>query len=131
MDQGGIYEDGTPDKIFNDPEKELTRRFVRNLRVLEFDIDNEDEYDSIAYDNETDRYCMKNDIPARLKYRIRLAIEEIVQQQLLPHGACFPIHISVEYSATDGAAVVTISYGGAEFDPADGDNQLSYLLNER
>lgn len=35
MDQGIIYEDGTPDRIFDDPEKELTRRFIRNLRELE------------------------------------------------------------------------------------------------
>ena len=28
MDEGGIYEDGTPDEIFDNPKKELTRRFI-------------------------------------------------------------------------------------------------------
>ena len=29
MDQGGIYEEGTPEQIFESPAKELTRRFIR------------------------------------------------------------------------------------------------------
>ena len=32
MDHGVIVEDGTPDKIFNDPEKEETRRFLSYYR---------------------------------------------------------------------------------------------------
>ena len=35
MDQGGIYEDGTPEQIFDDPQKERTRKFIRRLACLE------------------------------------------------------------------------------------------------
>ena len=130
MDQGGIYEDGTPDQIFDDPKNELTRRFIRNLKALEISTDGM-EYDCVHAGSEIERYCLRNDIPPRTKYFIRLAIEEIVQQQLLPHGSCFPIRIVVEYSAAEQAATVKISYGGAGFDIADGDNQLSYDLIKR
>ena len=125
MDQGGIYEDGTPDQIFDSPERELTRRFVRKLRVLELFIENA-KYDYISADKEIDIYCLKNNIPARTKYRIRLTMEEIVQQLLLPQGDILPVRILVEYSGEEEKTTVTISYSGAGFDPADGENKLAY-----
>lgn len=125
MDQGGIYEDGTPDQIFDDPQKELTKRFIRRLKALEFDIDGPD-YDFISLSAEIERYCHHNDIPARIKYRIMLAVEEIVQQILLPEGGAYPVRVIIEYSASEKGAMVTVSYGGGTFDPSMGENQLSY-----
>ena len=37
MDQGVIFEDGTPKQVFDHPLKEQTRRFIRKLKVLEFE----------------------------------------------------------------------------------------------
>lgn len=34
MDDGGVYEDGTPEEIFDNPKKERTIRFIRQLKVL-------------------------------------------------------------------------------------------------
>ena len=42
MDEGGIYEDGTPEQIFEHPQREKTRRFVRRLMVLELNIESRD-----------------------------------------------------------------------------------------
>lgn len=125
MDQGGIYEEGSPEQIFDRPEKELTRRFIRKLKVHEYDIASR-EFDFVAAGDDIDRYCIENAIPPEVKYRIRLAAEEIVQQILLPAGDYFPIHMAIEYSAAELTATVTVSYGGGRFDPADGKNQFSY-----
>lgn len=38
MDQGGIYEEGTPEQIFKNPQKERTRKFIRRLVSLEMDV---------------------------------------------------------------------------------------------
>ena len=38
MDQGGIYEEGTPEEIFDNPKRELTKKFVKKLLSLEFEI---------------------------------------------------------------------------------------------
>lgn len=127
MDQGGIYEDGTPQQIFDAPEKELTRRFIRRLKVLELVIKDR-EFDFVEAGSEISRYCMKNDITARIKYRIRLAIEELVQQMLMPYDETFPIRITVEYSSDDDTATVTVSYSGDRFDPSEGENQMSYIM---
>ena len=127
MDQGGIYEDGSPEQIFERPEKELTRRFIRKLKVHEFDIANR-EFGFAAENDSLNRYCIENEIPSKIKYKIILVVEEIVQQMLFPEGDYFPIHIAVEYSAADLTATVTVTYGGDRFDPAEGKNQLSYNM---
>jgi polar amino acid transport system ATP-binding protein len=127
MDDGGIYEDGSPEQIFDDPQKELTRRFIRRLKVLEFMIEDK-EFDFFAAGGELDRYCMQHDIPTRTKYRIRLTIEEMVQQILMPRDGVYPIRVTAEFSAEEETSTVSISYGGGRFDPADGDNDLSYNM---
>ena len=127
MDGGGIYEDGPPAQIFDNPQKELTRRFIRKLKVLEIIIDSRD-YDFLGAGSEIDRYCLQNDIPPRTKYRIRLAFEELVQQILLPVLTEPRIQFTVEYAETEQKAELTVLYNGAPFDPADSDNTLSYTM---
>ena len=127
MDQGGIHEDGTPEQIFDHPQKELTQRFIRKLRVLELFVDSRD-YDFIGAGLEISRFCIQHDIPPRMKYRIRLAFEELVQQMLLPVLDRSPIQVTAEYSEEEKRATVTAAYGGERFDPAEGENRFSYTV---
>ena len=127
MDQGGIYEDGTPEQIFDAPRGDRTRQFIRRLKVLEFDIDCQD-YDFIRAGTEIDHYCRNNFIPSDIRYRIRLAFEELVQQMLWCVLAEEPCHVTVEYAEEKERAVVTVRYAGKKFDPAESGNTLSYNL---
>lgn len=127
MDMGGIYEDGTPEQIFEHPERELTKRFIHKLKVLEFLIESID-FDFAGAGTEIDRYCLKNDVEARTKYRIRLAFEELVLQMLRQTLEETPIKLTIEYSEKEDKTVVTASYGGARFNPEDSDNSLSYTV---
>ena len=130
MDEGGIYEDGTPEQIFDHPEKELTRRFIKKLKVLELTIDSRD-FDFLGAGSEIDRYCMQNDIPSRTKYRVRLAFEELVQQMLQPILGIVPVRVTAEYAEAEQEATVTVAYGGERFDPSEGENELSYRILSR
>ena len=125
MDGGEICEDGTPEQIFDHPQNDRTRRFIRQLKVLELLIDSR-EYDFIGAGGEIDRFCLLNEIPPRTKYRIRLAFEELAQQLLLPVLAHTPVRVTAEYSPAEEQATVTAAYGGDRFDPAAGENALSY-----
>ena len=127
MDQGGIYEDGPPEQIFDAPQRERTRQFIRRLKVLELTVDGT-EYDFIEAGAAIDRYCQTNMIPARIKYRIRLAFEELTQQLLWPVLPETPLTFTVEYAEAERSATVTARYGGTRFDPAEGDNALSYKV---
>ena len=127
MDQGDIYEDGPPEQIFDAPQRELTRRFIQKLKVLELHVDSR-EYDFPGAGSEIDRYCMQNDIPPRTKYRIRLAFEELVQQMLPSVLEKTPIHVTVEYAPAEESTTVTASYGGERFDPAEGEAEFSFSV---
>ena len=127
MDQGGIYEDGTPEQIFDNPQKELTRRFIRRLKMLEIDVDSKD-FDFFGAGSQIDKYCIQNDIPPRTRYLIRLTFEELIQQILLPTLTEPRIKFTAGYSEQNKTADITVLYNGDVFDPANSENTLSYTL---
>ena len=124
MDEGGIYEDGTPEQIFDHPQRENTRRFIRKLKVLELNIENKD-YDFLGMAGEIEQYCNKNQIPYKTAHRVRLAFEELVQQMLIPALASPDIQAVIEYSEAEESAVLTVRYGGPSFDVTKQGNELS------
>ncbi len=118
MDEGGIYEDGTPEQIFECPRRENTRRFVYRLKVLELDIRNRD-CDFQGMQGQIEAYGHKNQIPPRLIHRIQLVFEELIQKILLPQmtlSASPRIHIVMEYAETDEKAVMTVETNDPQFD---------------
>lgn len=127
MDQGGIYDDDTPEVIFDDPQKERTRRFIHQLKVLEMVIESH-TYDYLGDGAEIDRYCSKNQIPPKTAVRIRLAIEELVNQILLPTLSDPKINVLVEYNEKEDKTAVDVKYNGPAFDPQDTDNELSLSI---
>lgn len=58
MDQGVIYEEGTPEDIFENPHRERTRVFVNSIRDFRYDIHSED-YDLYAFEAELRSFCNK------------------------------------------------------------------------
>ena len=113
MDEGGIYEDGTPDQIFDNPQREKTRRFVRRLKVLELNIESRD-YDFLGVSEEIIRYCGRNQIPAKQANRIRVTFEELVQQMLMPVLEKPRIQAVIEYAEADGQARMTVRWNGPQ-----------------
>ena len=127
MDEGGIYEEGTPEEIFEDPKREKTRRFIKRLRVLEFTVESRD-FDFVGAGSEIERYCMENDVSTASRERVRLAVEELVQQILLPALSEICINVLIEHSAQDGHTAVTVTYSGARFDPEESGNEISLAV---
>ena len=128
MDQGGIYEDGTPEQIFDDPQKERTRQFIRHLKVLEYPITSRD-FDFIGFNSQIEEFGRKHRISQRSIYNIQAFIEEMCVQIILPQlQDPFEMLVTIEYSEEHDDADVIIRYGGEAFDPTKTDNDLSLLL---
>ena len=127
MDKGGICEDGTPEQIFENPIQEETRRFIKQLKVLELIVDN-NNFDFIGANSTIEQYCIQNDVSPRVKYRISLSFEELVQRILSSHANTYPIKFVVEHKEDEEKARITITYNGDKFDPADTDDKLSYQI---
>ena len=126
MDEGSIYEEGTPEQIFEHPQRENTRRFVRRLKVLELNIESRD-YDFLGVQSQINIYCNKNQISPKLAYHIQLVFEEAMQL-LVPRLEKPVIHAVMEYSEANEQAEWLIRYGGERYDITAGDDLSSALL---
>ncbi len=126
MDEGGIYEDGTPNEIFDKPSKDKTRRFINRLKVLEMDINSKD-YDYIGMINNILIYGQKNQIPSGLIRKLQLVFEEITQE--LTRNDMHPkINIVSEYSQKDESVTMVIKYGGYAYDPVNEGDEIAMSI---
>ncbi len=83
MDQGGIYEEGAPEKIFEHPEKERTRRFIKQISSLRLELEaGNTDFLSIIY--ELHQYCEKCMASIRTATHIDLFFEEFLFNTVLP-----------------------------------------------
>ena len=124
MDEGGIYEDGSPKQIFDSPKRDKTRRFIQRLKVLEIKI-NKKDYDFPATVSSIENYCQKNLVAGRICNRLQLAFEELVQQILLPRLENPDINIAIEYSEEKNESVMSINHGLKGFNPLETADELS------
>ncbi len=124
MDEGGIYEDGPPEQVFDHPLREKTRQFVHRLKVLELNIENRD-YDFPGMLGEIERYCSKNQLGLKLSSHIRLAFEELVHQQLIPALALPRVRVVAECPESGEDAVMTVCYNGPQRDLTQNGDELS------
>jgi len=75
MDQGGIYEDGSPEQIFHDPQKIRTRRFIYNQNNLEIEVDPE-TFVLEPIVKLIEDFALKHEIGFRRLQRLELVFEE-------------------------------------------------------
>ena len=115
MDEGGIYEEGSPEQIFDHPEKDKTRRFVMGLRSLDLIIENE-SFDFPGMQGRIEAYCIKNQVPYRMTLNVQLAFEELVRQNLINLPGHGRIHVSVVFSGDDSKLELLIGYSGEKYD---------------
>ena len=129
LDQGGIYEDGTPEQIFDNPQKELTRRFIRHIKVFAEKI-GKNNSDFVGIVSNIQRYGYTNLLPPKLLYRIQIVFEELVRQIILPAKNLREIMLTIEYDEKNEKADMEIKFSGLHFDPHNTDNSLSWKIIE-
>jgi polar amino acid transport system ATP-binding protein len=131
MDEGGVYEDGTPEQIFDNPQKERTRQFVRHLKVLEYPITSKN-FDFIGFNTQIEEFGRKHRMSQRTIYNLQAYVEEMCVQIILSHlQDPFEMLVTIEYSEEKNDADVIIRFGGEAFDPLQTDNEISLLLAKK
>jgi polar amino acid transport system ATP-binding protein len=93
MDQGGIYESGTPEQIFEHPQKELTKTFIFNIRNFNFEAESPD-FDRVAMLAGIENFCFRQGIEAYRAEKIRLIAEELAVNIVSPKTEKFDLNIS-------------------------------------
>ena len=128
MDEGGIYEDGTPEQIFNHPQREKTIRFIKNIKVFEKLITSRD-FDFIGFNTELEEFGRRSQISQKSIYRAQAVFEELCVQIILPQlRDGFSLNIALEYSQDDETVGMQIKYSGEAFNPLDSENILSLKI---
>ena len=130
MDEGGIYEEGTPKEIFEHPKREKTRRFIQRLSSLIYRIQGID-FDIEAMNEELQGYGEKLLIESERLSKLSLAIEEICINTIADYSENPDIIVKVEYSEKKDILSLIITYKGPYFDVRDTDSELfKELLSE-
>ena len=115
MDERGIYEEGTPEEIFDRPKREKTRQFVNHLRCLNEHIDSKD-FDFIEIASRIIEFGHKNLMPRQTIRNASVVFEELCVQTILPKlSEPVSLGFSLEYSEESGTAEVRVGYDG-DFD---------------
>ena len=120
---GGIYEEGTPDKIFDSPEREKTIAFIRKLKYFAYEITSKD-FDLLAMQGGIHNFGEKYGLSSKLVYRLELCCEELVYEVL---AGCYDdnnkdsvnMNIEISYSEADGSTLINLTSSGKKFNPFD------------
>ena len=126
MDDGGIYEEGSPEEIFTSPKRERTRRFIHHLHVVEFTVQN-GHFDFPGAVSSIDNFCRKNMIGGKQMMKLHLVFEELMQGILIPSPDVRNIYAAIEHSEENGEIILDAKYDGPLMSPAEGDS-VSYSL---
>ena len=131
MDDGGIYEEGPPEQIFDHPVKEKTRQFIMRLKTLRIEIEDADpDYAGIL--RRMEGFASEAMISPAGFSRLSLVFEELVYQNLLPflreERKGFPVRTEIEYSDAGNQICMNVTYGGEHYNPLKEGNELSLLM---
>lgn len=130
MDEGVIYEEGSPSQVFGHPQRDKTRRFINHLQVFETSMRQVgfDEADMVA---RIERFGHRHMISGRLINRMLTIAEDLCMQTILPQmGPTDELRLSFEYDDSNGGGIaMEITYPEAGKDPlADADEFVLPLI---
>jgi polar amino acid transport system ATP-binding protein len=128
MDEGLIYEEGSPKAIFENPQKEKTRAFIHRLRILKEEITSQD-FDLYKLNADIEAFCTKHTIDKSTVRNILLISEEIVVQMLLPiKDENSTIGLTLEYAEKKGGFQIIFDYNSATGNPLISDEEENLSL---
>ncbi|MDO4460680.1 MAG: amino acid ABC transporter ATP-binding protein [Clostridia bacterium] len=116
MDKGGIYEEGTPDEIFGNPQKENTRRFIKQLQSLNISI-NSTEFDMNEFAVKLTDFARNTMADRKTIHMIQVMFEELVLVQLMHKRKINRSEAVIEYSKAEDWTEFRLCYGGDSFNP--------------
>ncbi len=126
MDEGVIYEEGTPAQIFDHPVREKSRAFINRIRSYSHAITSRN-HDLYAMQAGMERFCEKHMIGRELRSHVVHIAEELLSLQ----KDFTDIHVGLSYSEKDGSVELTCRSAGAShnpFDEPDEDTEIAIRL---
>ena len=120
MNEGIIYEDGTPEQIFEHPVRSATKAFVNRIQKLVYEIDS-NAFDFLQIHTGINRFCLKYNLSdkAGLAY-------DIVKEMLFEHLAQLrPLTLRLTHAELSGETALDFMAEGLTESPLPGGDALS------
>jgi polar amino acid transport system ATP-binding protein len=126
MDEGLIYEEGTPQQIFDNPQKEKTKAFINRIRTLHYRFTSPD-YDLYATQAGMELFCEKHTLSKKVTGYVLHIAEEVLTLQ----SNYSEIHLSLSYSEKDGSVELVCESTGHPANPLEEvpeENEIAIML---
>lgn len=112
MNEGIIYEDGTPQQVFENPVHSATKAFVQRIHKLVFEVDSTD-FDMFDGHSQMGAFCNKYNIAGKREAADRLTdlmTSSVMQKQ-------YPFTLRLTYSEQNNITALDFMKEGAETSP--------------
>lgn len=99
MNDKGIYEDGTPQQIFENPKKPKTKEFIYKIRTLNYTIEDR-KFDLYAFNAEIENFLKNQLFDEKRINKVLLVCEEMIYNYIFKSfGDSFsPVEFTLRYS---------------------------------
>jgi polar amino acid transport system ATP-binding protein len=125
MDEGLIYEEGTPEQIFEHPQKEKTRAFINRILSYTRRISSPD-YDLYAMNAEIEAFCEKQILPKKTRYNVLLLVEELLQIYA-PYLNIIVLDMTITYSEKNDRLELICESTGEQANPIESESLTDEL----
>ncbi|MBC3798275.1 ATP-binding cassette domain-containing protein [Acetobacterium tundrae] len=115
MDEKGIYEEGSPEQIFDHPQKTKTRAFIKKISAFEYEAAGSG-FDLYELNAKIEEFLKKQMFTERQIMNVQLVCEEILLGILLQAFPRAVVSLLVEHSDLNGEVTIQASFDGAVYD---------------
>mgnify|MGYP004654330797 FL=1 len=127
MDEQGIYEEGSPQEIFEAPKKKKTRDFVHKMKYLSWRIEERD-FDLMQLQGSIRSFASRYGLDAKKTNRLQLCTEELIYE-MLDYGQADgtpDIQIQISFDERDKCTLIELRSRGKKYDPfeAESDDEI-------
>lgn len=127
LDEGIIYEEGSPKEIFENPQKTKTKAFVLGLKTLKLTYSKSSyNYDDISI--QINKYVKQNNISKELAFHLDIVLDELVLNNIFSHIDKYEnveIHIA---KFSKSLLEIEILYETIKYNPYDHLDKISFKL---
>lgn len=119
FDEHGIYEQGTPEDIFDHPKKPKTEAFIHKMKYFSQKIDRRD-FDLMQLQGGIRSFAIKYGIGDKFAHRLQLCAEELIYEMLsgaVTEDEAVKLDVSVSYSELDKSILLELTSAGREYNP--------------
>ena len=124
MDQGVVYESGTPKEIFENPKRLKTKAFIKRMDMFCATLDRSD-FDLYHNRGLVDDFAMRQLLPQKNRNALQLVLEELVVNLLFPKVDLVQIEIGI--SEETGESEIRASWTGDAENPLESDDKATAI----